>query len=111
MRKLRLASPALFLLLFAAAPAAAQPNLRFPDQLTLFAIPAPLPVELSWKSPGGLVRRVLVNEAGAMLGFFTRTLGHMGVHVQCAAAGALPAEEFKGSMTNVDSHEFTDTAV
>jgi hypothetical protein len=88
----------------AAALALAAPP-RFPDQITVYAIPAPRPAELSWESPGRLVRSVLVNTAGAKLGLMTRTLGHMGVHVQCGR------EEWKGSMTNSVDSEFTDIVV
>lgn len=83
----------------------------FPDQLTLYAIPAPKPAELSWETPGKLVRNVLFNTVGAELGFFTRTLGHMGVHVQCGAANGLPALEWKGSMTNAVASEFRESVL
>lgn len=78
--------------------------------LTLYAIPAPSstlnPAGLSWQTPGGLVRRVLVNEAGAYVLDFKRTIGHAGVRVSCAASNGRPAEHFMGSMTNVDSGDF-----
>jgi len=80
----------------------------FPNQLTLFAIPSPRPAELSWDSPGKLVRRVLFNEVGSMTGIgFHRTLGHAGVRIECESAGGDDAF-FQGSMTNVDSSQFND---
>jgi hypothetical protein len=78
--------------------------------LTLYAIPAPSsylnPAGLSWQTPGGLVRRVLVNEAGGVALDFKRTIGHAGVRVACSASNGRPAEHFQGSMTNVDSGDF-----
>jgi hypothetical protein len=100
----------LCLWLLAGASASAAPP-KFADELTVYAIPAPRPAELRWKTPGGLVRRVLLNEVGAKLGLMDRTLGHMGVHIQCAAGGGLPAAEWKGSMTHAVEKEFTETVI
>lgn len=78
----------------------------FANQLTLFAIPSPRPAELSWDSPGKLVRRVLFNQVGNMTGVgFHRTLGHAGVRIECDSASPADAY-FQGSMTNVDSAQF-----
>src|SRR6476620_5904179 len=48
------------------------------NELTLFAIPAPRLVGLSWKRPGGLARRTLISNG---LGLH-RSLGHAAVRVQ-----------------------------
>jgi hypothetical protein len=91
------------LLSWALAAQAAPP--AFENELTVYAIPAPRPAELSWKSPGRLVRAVITNTAGAKLGIMTRTLGHMGVSVRCGEA------VWQGSMTNAVDSEFTDIVV
>jgi hypothetical protein len=65
-------------------------------ELTLFAIPAPRLVGLSWKRPGGLARRTLVSNG---LGLH-RSLGHAAVRVQCAATSTRPAEHFQGSVVS-----------
>jgi hypothetical protein len=82
------------------------------NQLVLYAIPAPSSLlnseGLSWRSPGRLVRDVLVNEAGGALLDFKNTIGHAGVRVQCAAGAGRPAEHFQGSMTNVNNTDFND---
>ncbi len=76
----------------------------FENQLTLFAIPSPRPAELSWRSPGKLVRRVMFNKLGNMTGLgFSRSLGHAGVRLECANG-----EWFQGSMTHVDGAQFND---
>jgi hypothetical protein len=67
------------------------------SELTLFAIPAPRLVGLSWKSPGALARRTLINEG---LGF-SHAIGHAGVRVDCAATPSRPAARFQGAMTNI----------
>lgn len=66
------------------------------NELTLFAIPAPRLVGLSWKRPGGLARRVLVSNG---LGLH-RSLGHAAVRVQCAATANHPADHFQGSVVS-----------
>lgn len=77
-----------------AAPAGpAQPN-----ELTLYAIPAPKLTGLSWKRPGGLARRTLLGKA---LGL-SRSIGHAGVFVRCAATATEPAGDFLGSVTDTD---------
>ena len=66
---------------------AKEPERSFDHELTLFAIPAPKLVSLSWKSPGGLARRTLINE-----GFgFSRAIGHVFVRVDCGAIAGKPA--------------------
>lgn len=66
---------------------AKEPERTFDHELTLFAIPAPKLVSLSWKSPGGLARRTLINE-----GFgFSRAIGHVFVRVDCGAIAGKPA--------------------
>jgi hypothetical protein len=65
-----------------------------PHELTLYAIPAPRPAGLSWRSPGALARRTLINNG---LGL-SRSLGHAGVRVACAATGARSAGHFQGSV-------------
>ena len=64
------------------------------NELTLFAIPAPRLVGLSWKRPGGLARRTLISNG---LGLH-RSLGHAAVRVQCAATATHPADHFQGSV-------------
>jgi hypothetical protein len=77
---------------------------EFANQITLFAIPSPRPAELSWKSPGKLVRRVMFSKLGQMTGLgFSRSLGHAGVRIECGRDGF-----FQGSMTNVDGSQFND---
>jgi len=65
-------------------------------ELTLFAIPAPRLVGLSWKRPGGLARRTLISNG---LGLH-RSLGHAAVRVQCAATATRPADHFQGSVVS-----------
>jgi len=72
----------------AGAPAA-QP---LDDELTLFAIPAPKVISLSWNTPGGLARRTLLNEG---LGL-SRALGHAIVRVSCDKG----ASHFQGSVVD-----------
>jgi hypothetical protein len=69
----------------------------FDSELTVFAIPAPRLIGLSWRSPGALARRTLLNEG---LGF-SRAIGHAAVRVDCAATKDRPAAHFQGSMTNI----------
>jgi hypothetical protein len=80
--------------------------------VTLYAVPAPSslvnPAGLSWKTPGGLVRRTLVNKAGGKFLSFSRTIGHAAVRVQCDYYGDKAAAHFQGSMTNSNDDEFTD---
>lgn len=64
----------------------------FDDELTLFAIPAPRVVSLSWRSPGALARRTLINEG---LGL-SRALGHAAVRVSCDGG----ARHFQGSVVD-----------
>lgn len=66
------------------------------NELTLFAIPAPRLVGLSWKRPGGLARRTLISNG---LGLH-RSLGHAAVRVQCAATATHPADHFQGSVVS-----------
>lgn len=68
----------------------------FSDQLTLYAIPAPRPLEITWRKPGPLIRRTIFNEG---LGL-PRGIGHAGVRVECAATEQRPAGHFQGSMTS-----------
>lgn len=76
---------------------AAAPESKASDhELTLFAIPAPRLVGLSWKRPGGLARRTLLSNG---LGLH-RSLGHAAVRVQCAATATRPAEHFQGSVVS-----------
>ena len=78
----------------------------FANQITLFAIPSPRPAELSWESPGKLVRRVLFNKVGNMTGLgFHRTLGHAGIRVECDGVDGDDVF-FQGSMTNTDGAQF-----
>ncbi len=105
-----LAVAALLTSLVAARPALAAPE-RFESQLTVYALPAPRPAGLSWKTPGGLARRVLVDEAGAKLGLFTHAIGHQAIHVQCAASAGAPAAEWKGSMYEANPSEFSQAAI
>jgi hypothetical protein len=76
----------------AAVPSAAASD----HELTLFAIPAPRLIGLSWKRPGGLARRTLINNG---LGL-SRSLGHAAVRVQCAATATQPADHFQGSVVD-----------
>jgi hypothetical protein len=69
----------------------------FDNELTLYAIPAPRLFGLKWNRPGGLARRVLLNEG---LGF-SRALGHAAVRVSCNGT------TFLGSMVDTGS-EFRD---
>lgn len=66
------------------------------NELTLFAIPAPRLVGLSWRRPGGLARRTLISNG---LGLH-RSLGHAAVRVQCAATATRPAAHFQGSVVS-----------
>ena len=66
------------------------------NELTLFAIPAPRLVGLSWKRPGGLARRTLISNG---LGLH-RSLGHAAVRVQCAATATHAADHFQGSVVS-----------
>lgn len=69
-----------------------------PNELTLYAIPAPKLTGLSWKRPGGLARRTLLGKA---LGL-SRSIGHAGVQIRCAATATEPAGHFLGSVTDTD---------
>lgn len=75
----------------------------FENEMTLFAIPAPRLIGLSWKSPGALARRTLINEGLS----FSRAIGHAGIRVQCAATETRPAAYFQGSMVSTGD-EFRD---
>jgi hypothetical protein len=66
------------------------------SSLTLYAIPAPRLIGLSWRRPGGLARRTLINEG---LGL-SRALGHAAVRVECGAGAGRPAEHFMGSVVD-----------
>lgn len=77
------------------ASASAQPHVM-EHELTLFAIPAPRLIGLSWKRPGGLARRTLINNG---LGL-SRSLGHAAVRVQCGATATQPAGHFQGSVVD-----------
>lgn len=70
--------------------AAASDPAPLDDELTLYAIPAPRLFGLSWKRPGGLARRTLLNTG---LGF-SRAIGHAAVRVSCGG------ETFMGSVTD-----------
>lgn len=59
--------------------ATAQPEAPLDNEMTLFAIPAPKLLGLSWRRPGGLARRTLLNVG---LGF-SRALGHAAVRLSC----------------------------
>lgn len=72
------------------------PSHALDHELTLFAIPAPRLIGLSWRRPGGLARRTLINEG---LGLH-RALGHAAVRVQCAATATEPAGHFQGSVVD-----------
>lgn len=70
---------------------------RFDHEFTLYAIPAPKLTGLSWKSPGALARRTLINE-----GFgFSRAIGHVAVRVDCSAHGGKSAEHVQTGQSNV----------
>ena len=100
------------ILLTIAAPAAATPAApQFADELTVWALPAPRPAELSWTTPGGLIRRVVTNSVGGMLQIMDRTLGHMGVTLRCSAQPGIPASAWQGSMIGAIKSEFTDIVV
>ena len=92
---------------FADRPAhpVAQTPTQFDNELTVWVIPAPRPAELSWRTPGGLIRRVVTNAVGGMLHIMNRKLGHMGVTVRCGQ------QEWTGSMTNSIDAEFQDIVV
>ena len=77
---------------------ASEPDRVFEHELTVFAIPAPKLVSLSWKSPGGLARRTLINEG---LGF-SRAIGHAFVRVDCGASGTKTAEMRQVGQTSTD---------
>jgi hypothetical protein len=66
----------------------------FDDELTLWAIPAPLPLGLTWRRPGPLVRRTVLNEALDL----NRGIGHAGVTLSCAATAERPAAWWQGSV-------------
>jgi hypothetical protein len=76
---------------------------QFDNELVLYAVPAPKLIGLSWKRPGGLARRTLVNNALEL----PRSLGHAMVRVQCGASAGLPAEHFQGSVY-ATGNEFRD---
>lgn len=59
--------------------ATAEPEAPLDNEMTLFAIPAPKLLGLSWRRPGGLARRTLLNVG---LGF-SRALGHAAVRLSC----------------------------
>lgn len=77
--------------------AGAEDEAHFDNELTLYAIPAPRLFGLSWKRPGGLARRTLLNNG---LGL-SRSLGHAAVRVTCGS------RHFQGSMIDVGT-EFRD---
>ena len=54
---------------FADRPAhpVAQTPTQFDNELTVWVIPAPRPAELSWRTPGGLIRRVVTNAVGSVV--------------------------------------------
>ncbi len=91
-------SLALAALLALSAPAPAQETgpSELPDQITLYAIPAPRPLGITWRKPGPLIRRTMVNEGFGL----PRGIGHAGVRVECAATEERPAAHFQGSMTS-----------
>ncbi len=66
----------------------------FDDELTLWAIPAPLPLGMTWRRPGPLVRRTIINEALDL----SRGIGHAGVRLSCAATSERPAAHWQGSV-------------
>ena len=93
-----LARSTLLALTLLAAPAAwAQTTgdaVVFEDELTLWAIPAPLPLGLTWRRPGPLVRRTILNEGLDL----NRGIGHAGVTLSCAATADHPATHWQGSV-------------
>jgi len=66
----------------------------FDDELTLWAIPAPLPLGLTWRRPGPLARRTIINEGLDL----NRGIGHAGVTLSCAATAQHPAAHWQGSV-------------
>jgi hypothetical protein len=70
---------------------------QFEHQFTLFAIPAPKLTGLSWKSPGALARRTLINEG---LGF-SRAIGHVAIRVDCGAWNGRPAAHVQTGQSNI----------
>lgn len=87
----------------AAELAKARDGEAFDNEMTLFALPAPRLTGLSWKSPGALARRTLTNQALK----FSRSIGHAGIRVECAATPTREAAHFQGSMTSTGD-EFRD---
>lgn len=85
---------------------AKEPDRVFDHELTVFAIPAPKLVSLTWKSPGGLARRTLINEG---LGF-SRAIGHAFVRVDCGAANGKPAAVRQVGQSNV-GEEFRNMVI
>jgi hypothetical protein len=69
---------------------------RFDHEFTLFAIPAPKLTSLSWRSPGALARRTLINE-----GFgFSRAIGHVAIRLDCGAYNGKAAEHRQTGQSN-----------
>jgi hypothetical protein len=65
----------------------------FDDELILWVIPAPLPLGMTWRRPGPLVRRSIFNEATGL----DRGIGHAGVTLSCAATPQRSALHWQGS--------------
>ncbi len=77
----------------ATAIAGAADAVLFDDELILWIVPAPLPLGMTWRRPGPLVRRTIFNEATDL----ERGIGHAGVTLSCAATAARPEERWQGS--------------
>lgn len=84
---------------------------EFDNELTVWVMPAPRPAELSWRTPGALIRTVVTNAVGEMMHVMGRKLGHMGVTLRCAATPTAPAFTWQGSMKGSNKAEFQDIVV
>jgi hypothetical protein len=88
-------------LVMLAAPAAwarsSADAVEFDDELILWVVPAPLPLGMTWRRPGPLVRRTIFNEATDL----NRGIGHAGVTLRCAASPERPAVHWLGSARSV----------
>ncbi len=89
-----LLTPILMALFSAPAAVARGDSARFEHELTLWAIPAPRPLGLTWSRPGRLVRRTIFNEALDL----NRGIGHAGITLQCGATDERPAAHWQGSV-------------
>jgi hypothetical protein len=66
----------------------------FEDELIVWIVPAPRPLGMTWRRPGPLVRRTIVNEATDL----DRGIGHAGVTLHCSASAERPAARWQGSV-------------